>query len=225
MGREAVVDGREPTKRIFGCIIREIIERREPSSVLLFEGRGYLKEKVGYALDYEFIIRIESILQKIEKREKIDELEIQLLFFADRCDHVVNVIKPALDSGKCFINDRFDLSTFGHGISAGISLETLCYWHKLSVERLGLRPDLLIFIDIPVEESVRRLREDKDTILDIYEESFVRLRKINDAYEFFLKSGDEWKIFALEVAFIDGTKRVEDVAMEIKRVVCQRIFE
>jgi len=80
-----------------------------------------------------------------------------LLFEAARAQHVEKVIRPALAIGSIVICDRFaDSSVAYQGHGRGLSEEL--------VERLnavatgGLRPDLTLLLDIPVETGLERAR-------------------------------------------------------------------
>lgn len=80
-----------------------------------------------------------------------------LLYEAARAQHVQEKIRPALDEGKIVICDRFYDSTTAYQ-GAGrklpeIDIESL---HELATQ--GLTPDLTIFLDLPVEEGLRRAK-------------------------------------------------------------------
>lgn len=49
-----------------------------------------------------------------------DPAAVQLLFCADRADHVARVIAPALTAGKTVITDRYALSTIVYGTAQGL---------------------------------------------------------------------------------------------------------
>ncbi len=79
------------------------------------------------------------------------------LMFAARYDHVDKIIKPSLNSGKHVISDRFDASSFTYQIYAQETpqIENL-FWSLR--ERLSCVPDLYIYIDVEVEEGLRRVQ-------------------------------------------------------------------
>jgi dTMP kinase len=78
-----------------------------------------------------------------------------LLFSAARSQLVLEVIEPALARGSLVVGDRYATSTMayqGHG--GGVDLAIL-----RDIERLvtgGLRPDLILLIDVPVEVGLAR---------------------------------------------------------------------
>jgi dTMP kinase len=80
-----------------------------------------------------------------------------LLMAADRAQHVADVIDPALAEGRWVVSDRFAASTlayqgFGRGLDRA-ELETLIAWATS-----GLRPDLTVLFDLPVEVASARRR-------------------------------------------------------------------
>lgn len=85
----------------------------------------------------------------------MDPLTEALLVFAARCDHVQQVIAPALAKGHTVLSDRFTDATFayqGHG--RGFNLELLT---QLEAWVQGpLQPDLTLWFDLPAEVAAQR---------------------------------------------------------------------
>ena len=79
-----------------------------------------------------------------------------LLMMADRADHLERVVKPALAAGRHVLSDRYEDATFAYqGGGSGVPAELL---QALShVATGGLRPDLVIWLDLPVEAAMERL--------------------------------------------------------------------
>lgn len=78
-----------------------------------------------------------------------------LLIAAARAEHVARRIRPALAAGQVVLCDRFVHSTLayqGHG--NGLDLEALARLHDFASEALW--PDCVLWIDLPVEEGLRR---------------------------------------------------------------------
>lgn len=101
-----------------------------------------------------------------------------MLMFASRLEHVETVIKPALQSGKWVISDRFSDASFAYqGSGRGFD------WARLSqLEQWvhgDLNPDLTLFFDVPVEVARQRLAN--NATLDRFEQEhadfFVRVRE------------------------------------------------
>jgi len=78
-----------------------------------------------------------------------------LLFSAARAELVGEVIRPALSSGAIVVSDRYATSTAVYqGYGGGVDLEQLASLEALATG--GLRPDLIILIDVPVEAGLAR---------------------------------------------------------------------
>ena len=81
-----------------------------------------------------------------------------LLYAAARCQHVGEVIRPALDQGKIVLCDRYaDATTAYQGAARSIDKQFLKKIHQLSTN--DLKPDLTLLLDCPVELGLQRTRE------------------------------------------------------------------
>ena len=78
-----------------------------------------------------------------------------LLFSAARAELVSEVIRPALASGAIVVCDRYATSTAAYqGYGGGVDLAQLASLEALATG--GLRPDLVMLIDVPVEAGLAR---------------------------------------------------------------------
>ena len=85
-----------------------------------------------------------------------------LLFNAARAQLVTDLIEPALAAGDLVISTRFADSTIAYqGYGAGLSLEELRALERFATG--GLRPDLTILLDLPVEVGLARKRDTEVT--------------------------------------------------------------
>ena len=85
-----------------------------------------------------------------------------LLFLAARAQLVKNVIRPALESGKWVLSDRFSDSTLAYqGYGRGLPLEILRETNDFACE--GLRPDMTLLLDVTPETARARMREREAT--------------------------------------------------------------
>ncbi len=106
--------------------------------------------------------RIRAILMdRDESSVRLTQRADALLFMAARAQLVETVIRPALERGAVVISDRYLDSTLayqGHGGQLGVE-------ELLPVGRFatgGLRPDLTVLFDVPVEVGLAR-KSDAET--------------------------------------------------------------
>ena len=110
----------------------------------------------------------------------IPEVEL-LLLFAARADHLESRIRPALVRGAWVLCDRFTDASYAYqGGGRGIPVERIAILE--SWVQLGLRPDLTILLDLPVEVSLarisgRRFHETRDRFEREHLEFFERVRE------------------------------------------------
>ncbi len=100
--------------------------------------------------------RIREILLDPESKG-IDSRAELLLYFADRAQHVAEVIEPALADGAVVICDRFaDATAAYQGFGRGVDLELVADLNNTATN--GLTPDFTLLMDLPVVEGLRRAR-------------------------------------------------------------------
>lgn len=95
-----------------------------------------------------------------------------LLFYADRAQHLAQVIRPALEAGKIVLIDRFEDSTRAYQGAAGVSEHMLDRLHELVLGRL--KPHLTLLLDMDPRQSLQRVEvrnlsmgdEFKETLFD-----------------------------------------------------------
>ena len=119
---------------------REVVVTREPGGTPLAEG-------------------VRALL--LDPAHELDGLTEIFLLEAARHDHVERVIRPALEAGAVVISDRYLDSTLayqGHGGQLGV--EELRPVGRFATG--GLRPDLTILFDVPVEVGLAR-KSDAET--------------------------------------------------------------
>lgn len=102
-----------------------------------------------------------------------------LLVTAARRAHYTKVIKPALESGKIVLCDRFFDSTLAYqGYGLGVDLERLHEIHHAALH--GLQPDVTFLLDIEVGKGLARARA-RGAAVDVMEAKDVdfheRLRR------------------------------------------------
>jgi dTMP kinase len=180
--------------------------------------RAYLEEK-GYSV---FATRepggtsigdqIRAILLDPRNTEMLPASEA-LLFSTARAQIVHQVIRPHLEQGDIVLCDRYADSTLAYqGYGRGLDLEML---HAITAFATGgLKPDLTIYLDIDVEEGLRRKLAAHTTgktewnRLDRQEIGFHR--RVREGYlQMAAKEPDRWLV-------IDATQPVEAIQALIR---------
>ncbi len=138
-----------------------------------------------------------------------------LLHTAARSQHVGEVIRPALEDGMVTLCDRFIDSTLAYqGGGRGLAMESLERIQELATG--GLRPDLTILLDLPVEVGLARRfgREDEVNRFDSAGVAFHQ--RVRSAFlELSRREPERW-------AVIDARRSIDEVAADVLSVVATR---
>ncbi len=85
----------------------------------------------------------------------LDPLAELLLYNADRVQHINTLIKPALESGKAVVCDRFfDATVVYQGIARQLGVELVSRLHELVCQ--DLQPDLTLLLDLDPALGLQR---------------------------------------------------------------------
>jgi dTMP kinase len=97
----------------------------------------------------------------VRSHAPLDPLTELLLFNAARAELIARVIRPALESGRFVLCDRFTGSTCAYqGYGRGLALDLVRRVNDVAAG--GLAPDLAVFLDLPVEDGLARKRGGDD---------------------------------------------------------------
>lgn len=94
-----------------------------------------------------------TIRELLQKNDSMEAETLQLLFCADRAEHVAKVILPALEQGKTVVSDRYTLSTIVYGHAMGVDKA----WLE-AVNAQFPKPDLQIITLPPFSVCQERLQ-------------------------------------------------------------------
>lgn len=127
-----------------------------------------------------------------------------LLFTADRAEHIAFEIKPALDSGKIVVCERYMYSTIAYQAAQGLSIE----WLK-ELNSFAVKPDVIILLDLEPEISAKRISTN---------EKFENVEFLKKVRENYLK-------LAVEENFeiVDASGKKEEVQKEIQKIVLAKL--
>jgi dTMP kinase len=78
---------------------------------------------------------------------------LSLLFTADRMDHLYREVLPKINTGAHVVSDRYMHSTCAYQMKDSGHLDWILDLHKYA-----LVPDLTIYIDLPPEDALARIR-------------------------------------------------------------------
>ena len=140
----------------------------------------------------------ESVLQRKKRVPRVVEA---LLFAVDRVDHLEKDVKPALDEGKIVVSDRCVYSSLAYQGAAGLDLK----WIE-EINRMALPPDLAIYIDVPPEVVVKRIRRKKSVM-----ERLETQRRVREVYMKFVENG--------KLVPVDGDRKKSEVGNNILKMV------
>ena len=103
-----------------------------------------------------------------------------LLFAADRFEHVMTVVEPALKRGRIVISDRYLYSSLAYQGAGGLDLD----WIR-EMNRFAPKPDLGILLDLLPEFSLQRV-ERRKTVFEVSD----YLRKVRNIYLRLVEEGE-----------------------------------
>lgn len=158
--------------------------------------------------------QIRKVLFDLDNKDMHPRSEI-LLFQASRAQLVEEVIRPALAAGKLVLCDRYADSTMayqGHG--HGIDLKQLGEIVRFATG--GLKPDLTLFLDISVEEGLRRRDAGGDwNRLDDYNPIFHE-RVYKGYLELIAAEPGRWER-------VNAARSPDQIAADLERIVLARL--
>ena len=128
-----------------------------------------------------------------------------MLFMAARAQHVAELIRPSLRSGKVVLCDRFTASSVAYqGYARGIDLDTV---HRLNRLACGdVSPDLTVLLDLSPEVGLSRRDDQPDTFES---EALDFHRRVRQGYlEQAAKDPSRWLV-------VDASASKEAVAEEV----------
>jgi dTMP kinase len=115
----------------------------------------------------------------LHRKKRVSSVVEALLFAGDRVDHVERLVEPALQKGKIVVCDRYLYSSLAYQGAAGLNLN----WIR-QINRNALTPDLAIYLDVPPEVVLKRMRRKKSVM-----ERLQIQRKVEEIYMQLVEDG------------------------------------
>ncbi|WP_324735502.1 dTMP kinase [Thermococcus sp. SY098] len=181
-----------------------------------FEKRGYEVVLTKEPTDTAFGKLIRKLVLTGGREGIIDGAKISheaeaLLFAADRAEHVKKLIEPSLKAGKVVISDRYFYSSLAYQWARGLDLEWL-----INLNKFAIRPDLVILLDLPVKESMKRingrqLKSEFDRIAELQ-------KRVRENYLKLVEMFPEMKI-------VNALASIEDIHNDIVALVEHEILD
>lgn len=158
------------TKKIKRTAAKASSKNKKPKFIVVEGGEASgkssllkaLKEKFGDKIHITrepggspFAEVIRDVALKYRRAKDAPAASMLCLMFAARFDHIASTIAPALEKGQHVITDRFDASSYTYQLHGQESpdLDKL-FWELRS--RITRLPDLYVYVDVEVEEGMRR---------------------------------------------------------------------
>lgn len=146
----------------------------------------------------------------LDPDNEMHELTETFLFCAARAQHVLEVIRPALESGHTVICDRFASSTMVYqGLAGGVGVEQVEALNSYATG--GLQPDLLIILDLDPLAGLRRKSAERADRIEMKSMEFHQ--QVREGFLAYAESLGE------RAAVIDADRPPEVVAPEVAEVV------
>jgi dTMP kinase len=128
-----------------------------------------------------------------------------LLFAADRFLHLESEILPALADGKIVVCDRYMYASFAYQGAQGVS----SHWLR-EINRFAVKPALALYLDVPAETGMSRIRRKKSVL-----ERLELQRRVREEYLRLVQTG--------ELTLVDATEPIDTVGENILDLVTRRL--
>lgn len=139
------------------------------------------------------------------------------LIWAARADHIDKTVRPAIESGKNIISDRFDSSTYAYQIFAQESLELKDLFFDIRDKFLAeIKPDLYIYLDVDVEVGIDRTNKrdsKKQNHFDRNKKDFRQ--KVRNGFLEYMK--------LVPSVIVDANRTLDEVKKECEKIILDQV--
>jgi dTMP kinase len=146
----------------------------------------------------------------LEHRVRVDDATLAALFAADRMDHLYHTvgrggIAAHLSRGDHVLTDRYHLSSLAY---QGMTLDWEWIW---DMHARCIRPDLTLFVDVPVTICLERIAQGRGEHFDLFENQGA----LTQARESYLDSIRRLRELGETIAVVDGDAAPDEVHARI----------
>lgn len=122
-----------------------------------------------------------KFLSAIKEGKKLSREETIDLLMLDRTFHVEAKLRPALKADLWVIVDRYWPSMVAYQGAEGVDTEDLIERNR----KIAPEPDLALYLDLPIQEAIRRIKERQQIITQFEKEEY--LNKVAEIYSTFTR--------------------------------------
>jgi dTMP kinase len=137
----------------------------------------------------------------LQGKNRVPRVVEAVLFAVDRVEHMEQEVKPELRKGKVVVSDRCVYSSLAYQGAAGLDLD----WIE-DINKFALPPDLALYLDVPPEIVVKRIRRKKSVM-----ERLETQRRVKEVYMKFVDNG--------KLVTINGDRKKAEVEKSILNVI------
>ncbi len=142
---------------------------------------------------------------------KMDPKAELFLYLASRAQHIAEVIRPALESGKTVLCDRFTDATIAYQ-RYGREIAAVEVEQAAAVAAKGVSPVLTFLLDIEPKKAVARLTGRRE-INHLDRESLAFYKRVRDGYLAIARANRK------RVMIIPTDRDISNVASEIRDII------
>jgi dTMP kinase len=137
-----------------------------------------------------------------------------LMMAADRAQHMQDVILPAITAGRHVVSDRSVYSSLAYqGFGRQLGESTIRGFNSWAIQDTW--PDLVIYIEVPIDTLLERLKKRELDRFEREDRSFFE--RIAEGFRTMAAAEpNRWLV-------VDGTPPKDELATTIHQLVCQRL--